>query len=59
MLAALRVFREDERGATAIEYGVLASLIVIVIIAAVSATADATTALFDTIATHVGTSTAP
>jgi pilus assembly protein Flp/PilA len=36
----------DERGATAIEYGLIVALIVIVIIASMSAFADATSGLW-------------
>lgn len=36
MLALLRRFRKDERGATAIEYGLLAALIAVAIITAVT-----------------------
>ena len=46
-------FVRDEGGATAIEYGLIASLIFVVILVAVSAAATQTTNLFNTIATHV------
>lgn len=45
-------FLKDESGATAIEYGLIASLIAVAIIAAVGQVGDATGAAFD--ATAVG-----
>jgi pilus assembly protein Flp/PilA len=39
-MAALRRFMKDERGATAIEYGLIASLIALAIVAGVGALAD-------------------
>ena len=46
----LRRFVKDEAGATAIEYGLIAAGISIVIIAAVALVGDALTTLFTTIA---------
>jgi pilus assembly protein Flp/PilA len=46
-------FVRDEDGATAIEYGLIAALIFVVILGAVSAMATQATGLFNTIATHV------
>lgn len=40
-MAALRRFMKDERGATAIEYGLIASLIALAIVSGVGAFADA------------------
>jgi pilus assembly protein Flp/PilA len=49
----LRAFAEDEGGATAIEYGLIASLIVIVIIAAIQMVGDATTTMYGVISAAV------
>jgi pilus assembly protein Flp/PilA len=45
----LRSFAANESGATAIEYGLICSLIVVVILAAVQAVADGTIAMYDVI----------
>jgi len=45
----VRTFAADEGGATAIEYGLIASLIVIVILGSVQAVANGTTAMYDLI----------
>jgi pilus assembly protein Flp/PilA len=50
----LRSFAADESGATAIEYGLIASLIVLVILAAVTAVATDTTAMYDLLAAAMG-----
>lgn len=42
----LNFFAADESGATAIEYGLIISLIFLAILASVNAVADGTTALF-------------
>ena len=46
-------FRRDEGGATAIEYGLICGLIFLVIIAAVSAFAARSTAMYDDISTTI------
>lgn len=46
----LRSFAANESGATAIEYGLICSLIVLAILGAVTAFANGTTALYDLIA---------
>jgi pilus assembly protein Flp/PilA len=46
----IRSFAANESGATAIEYGLICSLIVLVILAAVQATATGTTAMYDLLA---------
>ena len=48
-----RVFLRDEEGATAIEYGVIISLIFIVIIIAVTNVATNATAMFTKVAGNV------
>jgi len=49
MLKALRRFVIDERGATAIEYGLIAALIAVVIIGAVTAVGTALSTTFTTV----------
>lgn len=46
-------FLRDERGATAIEYGLIAALIFLVMVASVTAMAGKTTAMFDKISTAI------
>ncbi|MBL8781855.1 MAG: Flp family type IVb pilin [Alphaproteobacteria bacterium] len=46
----LRSFAANESGATAIEYGLICSLILLAILAAVQAFASGTTAMYDLIA---------
>jgi len=43
----MRTFAASESGATAIEYGLICSLIVLVILASVTAVASGTTAMYD------------
>lgn len=50
MSGMIRSFAAHEGGATAIEYGLICSLIVIVILAALQAFANGTTAMYDLIA---------
>jgi pilus assembly protein Flp/PilA len=45
----LRTFVANESGATAIEYGLICSLIVLVILGAMQAVAGGTTAMYDLI----------
>jgi len=44
----------DDSGATAIEYGLICALIFLVIIAAVSAFASKSTAMYDYVSTTIG-----
>ncbi len=53
MTACIREFLADERGATAIEYGLIIALIFLVILASVQLFAANTTALFQEIAAAV------
>ncbi|MEO0602670.1 MAG: Flp family type IVb pilin [Myxococcota bacterium] len=46
-------FLDDEGGATAIEYGMLCSLCILTILAAVTQFADSTIDLWTTVAAHV------
>ena len=60
MSAKLRKFLSNESGATAIEYGLLAGLIAVVIIAGVTLAGDNLSTLFNSVATSLsgsGTST--
>ena len=52
-MQALRKFALDETGATAIEYGLIASLIAIVIIGAVSALGNGLTATFNEVTSNL------
>jgi len=49
----LQMFLKDESGATAIEYGLIAALIAVVIITAVTAVGTQLSATFNTISTSV------
>ena len=59
MSAKLRNFISNESGATAIEYGLLAGLIAVVIVAGVTLAGDNLSALFNTIATSLTGATTP
>lgn len=50
MIRVLRSFAANESGTTAIEYGLIASLIFLVIVGGVTAAGGATGALFDLVA---------
>lgn len=50
MSRVIRSFVANESGATAIEYGLICSLIVIAILVAIQAFANATTSMYDVIA---------
>ena len=49
----IQKFLRDEAGVTAIEYGLIAALIAVVIIAAVTATGTAVSATFATVAAAI------
>ncbi|MDB5614453.1 MAG: hypothetical protein JWQ22_2106 [Devosia sp.] len=53
MLAKFKTFLGDESGATAIEYGLIAGLVVIAIIASVMVLGDSIRGLFDNGAAEV------
>ena len=55
---ALRAFAADESGATAIEYGLIAALIAVGIIAALSSLRDSVVNLYTTISTALTTANA-
>ena len=50
MITAIRTFLDDESGATAIEYGLIAALISVAAIAAMGAMGDSLQTLFNTVA---------
>ena len=54
MLGLVKNFVRDESGATAIEYGLIAALISVVIIGAVTAVGSALDTTFDSVATALG-----
>ncbi len=49
----LRKFASDERGATAIEYGLIVSLIVVAMIGALIGLADTTTGMWNDVSNNV------
>lgn len=49
----MKRFMQDEEGVTAIEYGLIAALIAVVIIAAVKATGTAVSGVFNSVATAI------
>ncbi len=55
MSDAIREFRLDEEGATALEYGLLAALIAAVIIGAVQAVGNVVSTTFNIIAANMAT----
>ncbi|MGO8921278.1 MAG: Flp family type IVb pilin [Stellaceae bacterium] len=55
MLAVLLKLMRDESGATAIEYGLIAALISVVIIVAITAVGTQLSTVFNTIQTDLGT----
>ncbi|HXZ01672.1 MAG TPA: Flp family type IVb pilin [Stellaceae bacterium] len=55
MLAVFSKLMRDESGATAIEYGLIAALISVVIIAAITAVGTQLSTTFNTIQTDLGT----
>jgi pilus assembly protein Flp/PilA len=54
LLAALNRFAEDEAGATAIEYGLIAALIAVGIIMAMTAFGGSLSGMFNTVSTKAG-----
>ena len=54
-MRALKVFLEDETGATAIEYGLIAALIAVVIIAALTTLGRQVSASFSKVASATNT----
>lgn len=54
MLTRIRAFLRDEKGATAIEYGLIAALVAVVIIGAVTTMGGSITATFESITAGLG-----
>jgi pilus assembly protein Flp/PilA len=54
LIQFLGTLRRDDKGVTAIEYGLIAALIAVVIIVAVFAVGTGLSQTFDNVATHVG-----
>ena len=57
MVTRLKQFATDQSGATSIEYALIAVLVGIAIITAVTALGDSLKAIFDTVASTVDTAT--
>jgi pilus assembly protein Flp/PilA len=53
MLGLLRAFRRDQRGATAVEYGLIVALIFIAIVVAVGNAASSTVNMWNNVANRV------
>jgi len=53
MFVRIAKFRHDDKGATAVEYGLMAALIAVVIIAGVTLLGNNLNALFNTVATSI------
>ena len=52
-----KIFRKDEKGATAIEYGLIAALISVVIIAALNTLSGSLNSTFSAVSTELDTAT--
>ncbi len=59
MLKRFKQFCGDESGATAIEYGLIAALISVAIIGAVTSVGDSLTNIFDTVSNELDTAVGP
>ncbi len=55
----IRKFLKDENGATAIEYGLIAALVAVACIVALTAVGTSLTALFNTVDTKLQSATTP
>lgn len=53
LFSALRILRRDEKGATAIEYGLIAALISLMLVAGAKLAGPALETLFNSIATNL------
>lgn len=56
MIKLLSRLRKDQSGATAIEYGLIAALIAVAIITAVTTVGEDLSGIFDTISSKLGSS---
>lgn len=52
-------FLRDDQGATAVEYGIIAAMIFVVILVSVNAVANNSVSMWNSIATHVSGTTSP
>ncbi|MDX1423878.1 MAG: Flp family type IVb pilin [Kiloniellales bacterium] len=57
MHKVIRAFAEDESGATAIEYGLIAALVSVAAIGALTAMGDSLSAMFDTVSSALSGAT--
>ncbi len=57
MVKVIRAFANDESGATAIEYGLIAALVSVAAIGALTALGGSLNSLFTTVSSAVGTAT--
>lgn len=55
LLNIVRALRRDNRGATAVEYGLIVGLIVVALIASIIALANVTTGMWNDVSTKVTT----
>lgn len=55
MIKFLKSFRRDEEAATAIEYGLIAALIAIALIASLTAVGGSLSSIFSTVSTEIDT----
>ncbi|NPD69972.1 Flp family type IVb pilin [Lichenicola cladoniae] len=51
----INTFRDDKRGVTAIEYGLIASMMAVVLVVAVALVTGSLTTAFTSIGTHIST----
>ncbi len=59
MLAKLMVFLKDDSGATAIEYGLIAALVSVAAITALSAMGDSLVTIFEEVSTELDSAVTP
>jgi pilus assembly protein Flp/PilA len=59
MLRLVKLFRRDEKGATAIEYGLIAALIAVAAIAAMTTIGENLNTTFENVAEQIGEGAAP
>ncbi len=59
MIAFIRILIKDESGATAIEYGLIAALVSVAAIGALSAMGDSLNAMFTAVETALSSATTP
>lgn len=52
-VSEVKLFIKDKRGATAIEYGLIAALISVVVIASITSVGKSLKAIFDTVNTNL------